>query len=389
MILEIGETFDRRFVLRREVQHDEVSVLYQAHHLFTDTSVALRVVSPDAPNHAKARARLLREARLLGRIRHAGVVRVLDAGEDSQGEPYVAMEMLEGRVVDGLLAARGRLAQAEVAEVAASLVDALAAAHAAGIVHGELRPRCVFLPSQAAHEQIAEGTPRPVKIIDFGAAALAALRDEVVEAGGAPSGILEQNDYLAPEWLVGKSADARADIFSLSTLIYELLAGEPPTAATTQLSGPVADVLRRASYRDPEDRYEDIRAFGDALKQAWAKAPTLTQPNEGPARRRFPRAAYLTPVRIVRASGDTIDGRSEDISEGGMLILSPHVIEAKEDVEVRFALPISGDVIGVDAVARWVKGARDNKGAVGVEFKGLSEPARLEIGNYAKYFSGQ
>jgi c-di-GMP-binding flagellar brake protein YcgR len=115
--------------------------------------------------------------------------------------------------------------------------------------------------------------------------------------------------------------------------------------------------------------------------------PSLPQPSAS-TRRRFARAPYVTPARIFRANGSTLDGRSEDISVGGLLVLAPQAFSNEERVKVRFALPITGKLLEVPAIARWVKMARGT-GAVGLEFSALAPDHLAVIENYVVAMGGE
>jgi c-di-GMP-binding flagellar brake protein YcgR len=104
-------------------------------------------------------------------------------------------------------------------------------------------------------------------------------------------------------------------------------------------------------------------------------------------RRRFPRAPYVTPVRIIH--GQTLlEGRSEDVSVGGLLVLAPQAFEQAQLVKVRFALPMTGRVIEIDATARWVKAA-GVRGAVGLQFASLPADAHEVIDRYVTMMGGE
>ena len=96
----------------------------------------------------------------------------------------------------------------------------------------------------------------------------------------------------------------------------------------------------------------------------------------------------MTPTRILRSNGVTLDGRSEDISVGGLLVLAPQAFAEEERVSVRFALPITGKLLEVSAIARWVKKARGT-GAVGLEFSALSPDQLAVIENYVAAMGGE
>jgi len=124
----------------------------------------------------------------------------------------------------------------------------------------------------------------------------------------------------------------------------------------------------------------------DALPAGGPTPPPL--PEQPATRRRFARAPYVTPIRILCANGTSLDGRSEDISVGGLLVLAPQAFGQEERVSVRFALPISGKLLVVSAVARWVKKARGT-GAIGLEFTALTPDQLAVIGNYVAAMGGE
>jgi len=111
-------------------------------------------------------------------------------------------------------------------------------------------------------------------------------------------------------------------------------------------------------------------------------------PNLPSTRRRFARAPYVTPVRIFRPGGSLLEGRSEDISAGGLLVLAPQTFDQEERVTVRFALPITGKLLEVPAIARWVKMARGT-GAVGLEFSALAAEHLSVIETFVTAMGGE
>jgi c-di-GMP-binding flagellar brake protein YcgR len=104
-------------------------------------------------------------------------------------------------------------------------------------------------------------------------------------------------------------------------------------------------------------------------------------PADAAQRRRYARAPYVTPVRIVQQDGRSIDGKSEDISEGGLLVMAERACGAAEQVEIRFALPTTGRIVGCRAIARWVRTVRGT-GALGLQFQDVSEEVRASIRQY-------
>jgi hypothetical protein len=142
--------------------------------------------------------------------------------------------------------------------------------------------------------------------------------------------------------------------------------------------------MRAAAPFDPASM-AGMRAAApyDPASMAGMKAAAPVAPADLPStRRRFARAPYVTPTRIFRANGSMLEGRSEDISAGGLLVLAPQAFSDAEQVTVRFALPITGKLLEVPATARWVKTARGTGGAVGLEFTGLAPDQLAVIENY-------
>jgi len=178
-----------------------------------------------------------------------------------------------------------------------------------------------------------------------------------------------------------------------------------------------AAVIERALARDPDGRFPDALAFAQALRMAApASAPgSLLGIRQGPppiparpgaavaataasrpmpvppplptTRRRFPRAPYVTPVRIIH-DHVVLEGRSEDLSVGGLLVLAPQAFEQAQLVKVRFALPTTGRVIQIGATARWVKAA-GARGAVGLQFTSLPADAHEVIDRYVTMMGGE
>ena len=439
--LDIGTTVDRRYLLKREIARGGAGAVFEAEHIYTKRSVALKLLLPEQRLAAEPRARLLREALALSAARHPGVVAALDAGETEDGTPYLVLELLEGRSLEGILAVRRRIAAAEVAWVGAAICDALGAAHQRGIIHRDIKPSNVFV---ARDEQGREVT----KLFDFGVASVPLEATKLTQVGG----LLGTPEYMAPEQLLAREVDARTDLYAVGVTLYECLAGVVPfegsfgevllkvsTQPLTPLSQKVPDippqlaqVIEQALSREPGDRLQDARSMAQALRaaapaappgsllgirqgpppvparpgaampaapgfsatestshagQAGAPRPVAVPPPLPATRRRFPRAPYVTPVRIIH--GQTVlEGRSEDVSVGGLLVLAPQAFEQAQLVKVRFALPMTGRVIEIDATARWVKAA-GVRGAVGLQFASLAADAHEVIDRYVTMMGGE
>jgi len=256
----------------RELGRGAIGVVYEARDPTGDV-VALKVVEPGAlagaEDAAALRARFCREARAMAAVEHPNVARVLAAGEDG-GRLYLAMELLAGENLRAVLSRQGRLPTAEVVVLGSQLCAALDAVHHAGIVHRDVKPENLVLG--------ADGT---LKLTDFG---IAWMRDEATLT--RTGGVLGSPAYMAPEQILGKSVDARADLFAACATLYQLLAGELPFAGTTlvemahsvayseprplpaEVPYPLARVVLRGLAKSAAARYPTAGELGDALRAA-------------------------------------------------------------------------------------------------------------------------
>jgi serine/threonine-protein kinase len=417
--LDVGSIVDRRYRLKREIARGGAGAVFEAEHLYTTRPVAIKLLIAEHAATDESRQRLLLEARALTVARHPGIVLGLDAGETEDGTPYLVMELLEGRTLEGILAVRRHIGVADAVYIGLQLCDALAAAHERGILHRDIKPSNVFISRTEAGREVA-------KVFDFGVARLPQQTQKITQHGA----LLGTPEYMAPEQLLAQdNIDARCDIYALGISLYEALAGTVPFEGNfgevllKVCTQPVPSLVQRCPHvpieleraievalaRDPANRYATVRDFAEALSKVptGASLPTsllglraappglghstaVTVPSgavppplpELPStRRRFARAPYVTPARISRANGTTLEGRSEDISVGGLLVLAPQAFGDAEQVMVRFALPITGRLLDVPATARWVKMARGT-GAFGLEFSALAPDHLAVIENY-------
>ena len=223
---------DGRYRLLGRLGSGGMGTVHRAHDERLDRAVAIKVLrSDDDPVH---RARLLAEARFAGALHHPGVVRVFDYGEARTADgtsPYVVMQLLDGSPLSDVLRERGTLPAAEVAELVASIADALSLAHGAGVVHRDLKPSNVLL------------TPTGPVVVDFGVARSDAA-DPLTETGF----VVGTADYLSPEQAAGSRATSASDIYSLGVLAHQCLSGTSPFRRET----PVATALAHLRDEVPE-----------------------------------------------------------------------------------------------------------------------------------------
>ncbi|WP_438001040.1 protein kinase [Sorangium sp. So ce185] len=211
--MRVGDVLEGRFTLDARAGSGGMGEVFRAHDRDTGQAVAVKVM---LARHSGERARFEREVRVLSELSHPAIVQFVAHGETPDGEPYLAMEWLEGEDLRARLA-RGMLGVDESVALAARVAAALGTAHARGVVHRDLKPSNLFLPA---------GDVALVKVLDFGIAHLGDVT-RLTRTGA----ILGTPGYMAPEQAGGAGAlDARADVFALGCVLYECLTGTPAFA---------------------------------------------------------------------------------------------------------------------------------------------------------------
>lgn len=255
-----------------------MGVVYRAYDPALDRVVALKVL----PN-PWARERFLREGKAMARVRHAGVAHVYQTGEDN-GVCWIAMELLEGESLDRVVAREGKLPPDEVARIGREAAEALAAAHALGIVHRDIKPANLW----------REPSGR-IKVLDFGLARAAEKGRELTHEGA----IIGTPAYMAPEQARGERVDERADLFSLGCVLYRLATGKEAfsgkDAVTTLLAVSTQEVKPASKINAQVPR--ELSALIDRML---AKTPTARPASAAEVAREL---AGERPARPVRTGG--------------------------------------------------------------------------------------
>ena len=294
------------------VAHGGMGVVYRATDLRLRRDVALKMLMPaDRPDEARV-DRFLREARITASVDHPNVVKVFDVGIHD-GNPYIVAELLDGETLRARLD-RGRLPPAAARAIAIEVARGLVAAHAAGLVHRDLKPENIFLTRAGA-----------TRILDFGIAKLAA--DAPRPAGGAATMtgmVLGTAGYLAPEQIRGGDVDARADLFALGAILFELLTGArafagdhavdrlhavlhapPPDLLAHRRDVPpaLARITARLLAKQPADRFQSAADLLWALEEPGEPepAPLPSTPARPPLGRRVSHWAWIAVPMTVAA----------------------------------------------------------------------------------------
>lgn len=360
---EKGTFVELRYELLRDIGGKVHGSRWEVRHSRTLRRSMLKVGVRAADDESDAQA-VEREQAALALVHHPAAVDLRDAGKTELGDPYVVVELVEGRTIEGLVAARERLPPWDVCSIFHQIADCLSAAHAAGVVHGDVRPENVVVTRDGYGVERA-------KLINW-----------------------EQATTTRP----GPAANAEVDVRAVGECLFHAMVGrrrapgEDVSAAVAEAGvGPtLAGVIERAAGNEGPDRFTTMKDLAAALETAEPRARDATHLLEASARerrtapppaaaeqRRFVRAPYRTPIRIEVPGVGAVDGRSEDISEGGLLVVTREAVAQGTAITLRFALPIDGKVVSEPAVVKWSRAA-----AIGVALDSPAPETRRQIERY-------
>ena len=250
-----------RYRLVRHLARGGMAEVYVAEDQLLNRTVAVKVLFPELAHDDAFVERFRREARAVASLNHHNIVSVYDFGEDD-GSWFIVMEYVEGRNLRDIINSEGKMDPGRTAALGAEVAAALAAAHAQGIIHRDVKPANVLISADA-------GT---VKVADFGIARAAGTRQGLT----MPGTVLGTATYLSPEQAQGAEVDFRTDVYSLGMVLYELLAGKPPFTGDS----PVAVAYQQLSQTapPPSTHNADVPPALDAIvMRAMSKNPDERQ----------------------------------------------------------------------------------------------------------------
>jgi serine/threonine-protein kinase len=443
--LKPGTLVQDRYRIQEFIAQGGMAEVYAAEHLGTGKPVALKLVAHERRSDPVASRRLLREAIALRRAKHPGLVELFEVG-DHEGVPYLVLERMQGRTLRGLLAARGRFPAREVLSIGLKLAETLAHCHVTGVIHRDVKPDNVFFVQGGGIKLYDFGTARVpeeyesdvtrfitldgsvvgtpeymapealrampdldtrVDIYGVGVLMYELLTGVVPFEGSMPKVLLAQSSGPAPSVLTKRhdvppvfvavidrclELDPGARYASMAELAIELEAARefPAVSVDLKRARSTVQLTPAAASRGAAPQSVAFAAKNSAARpEAVAPPPSVASPiAKGVEARRFPRAPYTTPAVFSPSRGDGMNGRIEEISEGGAQFITSLRIEPGSTGTLRFSAPISGKVCQLDVTTRWSRAGRGNLHVVGVEFLGIPPDARVAIGKYVELMGG-
>ncbi len=296
----IGSTFGAKYRIMEKIGSGGMGGVYLAEHLLMHRHVALKLLRSNMLEDETLQKRFHNEAKAASQISHPNAVTLFDFGVE-EGVPYLVMEYIQGRTLKLLLESEKPLALDRVSNILTQLSEALHAAHRLGIIHRDIKPDNFMIRVDHEGREVA-------KVLDFGIAKSIGPSNMHPESNLTQVGMLVGTpQYMSPEQCQGKELDFRSDVYSLGTVVYEMVTGEPPFRAPSVLellvrvlNSPAESmrafkpelnipqgidaVVLRALEKDPTKRFPTVLEFGKAFHEALDAAHPKTPP---PKNRKF------------------------------------------------------------------------------------------------------
>lgn len=279
-MLAPGNLFEEKYRVVSKLGTGSFAIVVKASHEVMGRDVALKCLKPSVVrSNPEVSERFVNEVQIVSRLRHPNTVTIFDFGQTDDDLVYMVLEYLEGHTLDELIDTDGPLDEARAIHICRQVLKSLAEAHALGIVHRDLKPSNIMLTE-------LHGEPDFVKVLDFGVAKLledSEKRNTRFEPRSTQ--FIGTPVYMSPEQVLGQSVSPASDVYSLGLILYEMLTGETPIAHDSvaavvrehlddaplplakidQLSQPMQELIRRATARQPQRRFQTVKQFARAL----------------------------------------------------------------------------------------------------------------------------
>lgn len=314
-----------KYTLLERLDHGGMAEVYKAYRQPQEQEVVVKLLHRHLVAAGEQTARMQREMRVMARLRHQHIARILDAGM-ADAQPYLVMEYLRGGTLGAFLKARRSIAVDQALAITAQIADALAYAHRVGVIHRDIKPSNILFDDVGS---------RRVLLGDFGLACIDGDSGDRLTMTGA---MLGTPVYMSPEAIRGESCDVRSDIYSLGVVLYEMVTGRPPYLANTPYS--MLQKLTNEPLRRPREVNPALpETVEELILRAVAKEPAERMATAGD---------FLAEIKAVQAGLRAPASVPVDGKAAGQASHAPQVAAPRPQ---RNWLSLFGAMTGVTAVA--------------------------------------
>lgn len=312
----IGMLIQDRYRIESLVAKGSMGVIYKASQEAIGRPVAVKVMHGYLVNDEESMKRYQKEAKAASRLNHPNITTVYDFGVLASGQPYIVMDLLEGKALADILQQRGQLSLGQTMMVFMQVCQALSEAHERGVVHRDIKPENIVI------DELPDGRSIHVKVVDFGIATFAQEGEDTIGKITKTGTVCGSPFYMSPEQCDAGKCDARSDLYSLGIVLFECLTGKVPFESkdiymvlSMQIKDPPPRMAKvrpditfapelelmvaKALSKDPAARYQTARDFWEALQNAAAAARG--------GRKQITQEFNAVNSGVSRASGSTIE----------------------------------------------------------------------------------